>query len=73
MIKFKAEGMVGFGLSAGNIEKLMQGMPIKVNGKDIGIDHDVVIFYGRTEQDMVQMFKDEGFITDKTITHGVPE
>lgn len=58
--------MIGFGLSAGNIERLMQGQPIKINKEEMNLPHDVIIFYGRTEEEMKRMLVEEGFITDQT-------
>lgn len=68
MIKFftKADekhptGLIGLGLSKANLEKLQQGLTILVNGSDI--DHPdlkILIFYGETEKQMLDSFKESG-------------
>jgi len=35
MIKFRADGLTGLGLSRGNIDRLVAGQPILVNGKEL--------------------------------------
>jgi hypothetical protein len=73
MIKFKCKGndgaeLAGFGLSARNLELLMDGKPIFIKGAEVGIATDVVIFYGKTEKDMQEQLK--SFITKDTVVHG---
>lgn len=47
------------GLEDGNMERLKQGQPIKFNLQELGLpDFDVVIFNGKDNQTMQQMFKD---------------
>ena len=44
--------IIVFGLSAGNIKRLQDGQPIKVNMREMGIDSDLIIFAGDTEATM---------------------
>lgn len=61
MVKFKAtinnKNFIGLGLSETNIYKLREGLPIHVDGKEIGIDHDIGIFYGKNEKELYEMVK----------------
>lgn len=66
MIKFKANNLIGFGLSAKNLEKLKEKKPIKINGKEIGIESDILIFFGETEQTMYDELVEMGLITKET-------
>lgn len=62
MVKFAARradgGMIlGFGIAAGNVERLKEGRPILIRLADLDIPFDVtsraseiVIFYGETEE-----------------------
>ncbi len=44
-----------FGLSKMNIKKLQEGMPIIIEGKDMGIDDiKIIIMYGETEEDIYE-------------------
>lgn len=52
MLKARSGKTLIFGLSAKNIELLMQGRPISFDLSDIGATGRVLIFYGRTEQEM---------------------
>ena len=53
MIKFRANEIIGFGLSEENIKRLKEGKPIMFDANDLGIEGSkIVIFYGKTEQDM---------------------
>lgn len=74
MIKFKTaddKGNVklGFGISEENVRLLKQGKPILINLREMGIDAEVMIFYGKTEKDILNDIKP--FIGEDTITHGV--
>lgn len=64
MIKFTGTGpkgrMLFLGLSDKNLQLLREGRPIKVIGAEVGVDHDVVIFHGRTEQEMVDSLQRNG-------------
>lgn len=54
MIKAKGERdgrpIVVFGLSYQNLNRLRQDQPILVNGDELDLPHDVLIFAGPTEQ-----------------------
>ncbi len=60
MVKFTAETptgiLIGLGLSRGNVEKLMKGMPIDVDMVDWLAENPtvghIVIFFGETEEAM---------------------
>ncbi len=53
MIKAKLNnGDLLFGLSKINIQKLQEGKPIIVKGKDMNLNFDVVITFGETEEDI---------------------
>lgn len=75
MVKFIAmDGvgpLIGLGLSEQNLRKLREGMPIYTNGKEMGLSHNIYIFYGKTEDDMFEMMKDK--IGDKTEIFGTKE
>jgi hypothetical protein len=42
------------GLSQRNIELLQQGRPIHKDGSEAGLDSDVLILYGKTDEDLVR-------------------
>jgi len=76
MIKFKAGNtktgreLIGFGLTAKNVEQLKAGNPVHVMGVEMGIPIDVMIFYGETEQDMTRMLIKEHLIDpERTVIH----
>lgn len=52
MLKARSGETLIFGLSAKNIEKLMEGLPIHIDLKELGSTGSVFIFYGHTEADM---------------------
>lgn len=54
MIKAVCNGgqLILLGLSHQNLDRLRQGKPIKIAGRDLGITGDIVIFSGETEQSM---------------------
>ncbi len=61
MLKARAGDKYVFGLSAKNIERLMDGQPILINMRELGCESgEVVIFYGKTEADMKQALEDAG-------------
>lgn len=70
MIKFKADGdggpLYGFGLSEENLRRLRDGKPILINLAELGMEGRAVIFYGRTETDMVRDLKAAGYVTPET-------
>lgn len=63
MIKFTGDRdgktLVGLGISEGNVAKLKEGKPILVHLDEMipGINMDILIFYGDTEQAMYQELK----------------
>jgi len=66
MIKATATGPNGekvlyVGLSFGNLDKF-RAQPlhthIRISGKEVGCDHDIIIFSGTTEQEMMDMMLD---------------
>lgn len=71
MIKFRMREVkgepvvIGLGLSEENVKRLKRNMPIYIRGKDILIDHDIVIFYGATEDEMKAEL--DKFITPESI------
>lgn len=73
MIKFTAnlddnKKLIGIGLSHGNLERLKEGKPIKINGPDIGLpDMEILIFSGSTEMAMAKQL--DPYITASTIIH----
>lgn len=65
MLKARAGDRLVFGLSAKNIELLMEGKPIAIDLKDLGYEEgSVLIFYGRTEADMKQQLDEAGIRLD---------
>ena len=42
------------GLSRGNLRKMEQGQPLHIFGAEIGIDADIVIITGETEDDLAK-------------------
>jgi hypothetical protein len=59
--------IIGLGLEEKNLEKLRQDMPIHIKGADMGIAFDIVIYYGKGLEDLVEMTK--GGIGPDTIVH----
>ena len=57
--KLNGQSTVFIGLSYGNLDKF-RDQPgdtyIKIQGEQLGIDHDILIFSGRTEDDLVELF-----------------
>ena len=61
MLKARAADRLLFGLSARNIEMLMNGYPIEIQLEQVGGPADtIVIFYGKTEQDMKDALESAG-------------
>lgn len=74
MIKFKAGGrgreVVGFGITARNVEMLKAGNPVIVHREEMNLPFDVMIFYGETERDIANELKKHGLIDpEKTVIH----
>jgi hypothetical protein len=64
MIKFAAtkngRTLMGLGLARRNIELLMAGKPILVDGEKLNLPFDVMILYGETEMTIVDELKAVG-------------
>lgn len=75
MIKFSAgnEGnkIIGLGLSRKNVEKLMEGLPIIVKGREINRPEvgEILVFFGETEEQMVADLELEGLLDKNTVVH----
>lgn len=73
MIKFTCDSndgkrkLAGFGLSETNIQKLREGRPIHVHAEEMGLSHDILIFWGTTNEAMEKKFRDHGYIGPDTI------
>ena len=51
MVKFRADGLIGFGLSEANVKKLKEGSPISIDMDEMGFPGiKAMIFYGETEE-----------------------
>lgn len=70
MIKLKmrrnGKDVIGLGLSDGNIDLLRNDQPIIIDGSQMDLPHDILIFWGKTEKDMYERFKNEGLLTKDT-------
>ena len=63
MLKARSGDDLIFGLSAMNVEKLMEGRPIAIDLRDLGLEKGrVMIFYGKTEQDMKAELEAHGMV-----------
>lgn len=63
MLKARSGDDLIFGLSALNVEKLMEGKPIAIDLRELGLPKGrVMIFYGKTEQDMKAELEAVGMI-----------
>ena len=63
MIKFILQGdtgkkVIGLGLSEENVARLKKDKPILVKGQDLGVEHDIVVLYGETEESIVETLKE---------------
>lgn len=56
MVKLRLGNEVVLILEAENLKRLKQGQPIKVCGKDLGLDVDIYIDYGDTQADIKKKF-----------------
>lgn len=71
MIKFKTNHSIsglpvlGLGLSDRNIELLKQRRPVLVDGREMGIDFDVFLFWEPTESDIINVLHEKGLINDQ--------
>lgn len=63
MLKARIGDDLIFGLSALNVERLMEGKPIAINLTDLGLSKGrVMIFYGKTEKDMKAELEVHGMV-----------
>lgn len=61
MLKARSDDTVLLGLSEQNIRYLTQGMPIKIDMRELGFSAgNVFIFYGKTEDTMKKALLDAG-------------
>ena len=65
MLKGRSGDRYIFGLSARNIELLMDGKPIEIDLVQLGGTGSVVIFYGTHEQSMLRQLDEAGIVLDK--------
>ena len=76
MIKFKTYSgenvlLLGFGLSEDNIQRLKSGQPVVIKLEDMGLrEGRIMIFYGKTEADMIKEIKP--YLGSDTLVIGVP-
>jgi hypothetical protein len=69
MVRAKAKNLALMGLSDRNVELLKEGKPISFNLKEIGFSEDIniVIFHGKTEEDMKNHLIKEGMVVPSTV------
>lgn len=66
MLKARSGDRFILGLSARNIELLLDGRPIDIDLRELGAPGGrVVIFYGKNEADMLQQLEDAGIELDQ--------
>ncbi len=58
--------VIAFGLSAMNIKKLQEGMPIRIDLAKVGIAGHVYLFAGDTEESMLADLVESGFVPAAT-------
>ena len=69
MLKARSGDKFVFGLSAKNLDMLMNGHPILVDLRSLGADGGhVLIFYGKTEEDMVRALEEAGIETEDKLS-----
>jgi hypothetical protein len=69
MIKFRADDLIGLGLTEGNFSLLREDKPIHFPGEEVGLAGvSMLIFYGRTERDIYQKLKRHGARLPKGVT-----
>lgn len=75
MIKAKMEsndgrGMLLIGLSRENVTSLKEGKPLHILGSDLGLENDVLLIYGETEDtlfnDLKPYLSAESHVEDST-------
>lgn len=58
----KGKEILLLGLSDMNVKKLQQGLPIVIERAEIDLPFDIIIFYGKTEEDMIEILADAGML-----------
>lgn len=59
-----------FGLSEENLSRLRKGQPILVRLSELGLEGQVGIFYGETEEEMVRLLREQGLMDPSTKVEG---
>lgn len=54
--------VIGLGLEAGNVERLMNGEPIFIKGESLGIPFDILIDYAATKNAMLERMRESGVV-----------
>lgn len=63
MIKALKGNLIILGLSDENLDRLKKDQPIKFNLNELGLsDYEVLIFNGKTEQEMQKMMMEVGLV-----------
>lgn len=63
MLKARSGDNLIFGLSARNVQLLMEGKPISIDLRDLGLEKGrVMIFYGATEEAMKAELENAGMV-----------
>jgi len=62
----KTRERIWLGLSAGNLKRLPNDEPIWVHGEELGIDFDIIIFAGETEESMADDLRAQGLAIPRT-------
>ena len=63
MLKARSGDNLIFGLSARNVQLLMDGKPISIDLRDLGLERGrVMIFYGETEEAMKAELENAGMV-----------
>lgn len=63
MLKARSGDNLIFGLSARNVQLLMEGKPISIDLRDLGLEKGrVMIFYGETEEAMKAELENAGMV-----------
>jgi lactam utilization protein B len=57
MIKASAEHHVILGITDMNVKKLKEGLLIKIDGKEMGIEKDIIILHGKNEMTLAKDFE----------------
>ena len=73
MIRWKARQksirgnvVIGLGLEAGNIDRLMAGKPIFIGGETVGLPGlEIIIHYGANHEAMIEEMENAGLIIDE--------